>query len=103
MPWRTILEVAKVMVGNTAMKASIFECCSNSEDVIDYDWAGSDSSKPVHVCSVIKNNEAIFVQCTELKPEILFHPFTFRDGLTPAKWIAQINCKKIGYMTGGGV
>lgn len=100
MPWRTILEVAKVMV-EYGYEASILNACSNSEDVIDYDWAGSDSSKPVHVCSVIKNNEAIFVQCTELKPEILFIPFTFRDGLTPAKWIAQINCKKIGYMTGG--
>ena len=95
MPWRTILEVAKVMV-EYGYEASILNACSNSEDVIDYDWAGSDSSKPVHVCSVIKNNEAIFVQCTELKPEILFIPFTFRDGLTPAKWIAQINCKKIG-------
>ena len=100
MPWRTILEVAKVMVEH-GYEASILNACNNREDIIDFDWAGSDSSQPVHVCSVIKNNEAIFVKCKNLKPEVLFIPFTFRDGLAPAKWIAKINCKKIGYMAGG--
>ena len=33
MPWRTILEVAKVMV-EYGYEASILNACSNSEDVI---------------------------------------------------------------------
>ena len=102
MPWRTILEVAKVMV-EQGHEANILNVCNCSEDVQDYDWRESDgcSSKPIHIFSVIKNDTAILAKCSELKPEVAFIPFTFRDGLKPAKWIAKVNCKKIGYMAGG--
>ena len=102
MPWRTILEVAKVMVEH-GHEANILNACNQDDDVCDYDWKGNDdgSSKPVHIYSVINNNTAILTRCTELKPDTLFIPFTFRDGLAPAKWIAQVNCTKIGYMAGG--
>lgn len=102
MPWRTILEVAKVMVEH-GYEASILNACNNQEDVIDYEWAGSDgcASTTVHVCSVLKNDSTVLSKCEALQPEVIFIPFTFRDGLKPAKWIARVNCKKIGYMAGG--
>lgn len=102
MPWRTILEVAKVMV-EQGYEANILNVCNCSEDVQDYDWRECDgcSSKPIHIYSVIKNDTDILAKCSEQKPEVAFIPFTFRDGLKPAKWIAKVNCKKIGYMAGG--
>lgn len=101
MPWRTILEVARVMV-EKGHKANILNACNNQEDVIDYDWTGFDTlGSSVHVCSVIKKNSAILSKCKALQPEVLLIPFTFRDGLNPAQWIARVNCKKVGYMAGG--
>lgn len=94
MPWRTILEVAQEMINN-GHNASILNACYNSKDVCDY------KQNEVTIYSVIKNDNLILEKCKSLKPEALFIPFTFRDGLKPAKWIADIHCKKIGYMTGG--
>lgn len=102
MPWRTILEVAKVMV-EQGHEANILNVCNCSEDVQDYDWRGFDgcSLKPIHIYSVIKNDTTILAKCSELKPEVMFIPFTIRDGIKPAKWITQVNATKIGYMAGG--
>lgn len=106
MPWRNILEVAKVMVDDS-YDASILNACYDKKDVVDYVWngpsgsSGKDCEKGVKVYSVQKEDDAIVKKCKELNPDVLFIPFTFRDGLKPAKWIAQISCKKIGYMAGG--
>lgn len=94
MPWRTILEVAKVMEKD-GHKVTILNACYEEKDVIDYEW------QSVRIESVIKQDAAIVQKCGELKPDVLFIPFTFRDGLKPAKWIAQVKCRKIGYMAGG--
>lgn len=94
MPWRTILEVAKVMEKD-GHNVTILNACYEEKDVIDYEW------KSVKIQSVIKQDVAIVHKCSELKPDVLFIPFTFRDGLKPAKWIEHVQCRKIGYMAGG--
>lgn len=102
MPWRTILEAARVMVEH-GYEADILNACNNKKDVIDYNWTGSDgcASSSVHICSVIKEDSAILSKCAVFQPDVLFIPFTFRDGLKPVQWISRVNCKKIGYMAGG--
>lgn len=94
MPWRTILEVAKVM-RESPHDAVILNACNDDKDVIDYEWQG------VPVVSVIKEDGAIMTKFEELCPNAVYIPFTFRDGLKPANWIAKVDCKKIGYMAGG--
>ncbi len=102
MPWRTILEVALVMVEN-GHDACILNACNREKDVVDYVWHSSLSScyKGVKVYSILKRDTDIQTKCVDLCPEVLFIPFSFRDGLRPARWIAQISCTKIGYMAGG--
>jgi len=102
MPWRTILEVALVMVEN-GYETCILNACNGEKDVVDYVWHGFTPScyKGVKVYSVLKRNTDILNKCVDLCPDVLFIPFTFRDGLRPARWIAQISCTKIGYMAGG--
>lgn len=94
MPWRTILEVAKVM-GKDGHDVTILNACYEEKDVIDYEW------QSVKIESVIKQDAAIVQKCSSIKPDVLFIPFTFRDGLKPANWIAQVKYRKIGYMAGG--
>lgn len=94
MPWRTILEVAKVM-SCEGHDVIILNACYDERDVIDYEW------QSVKIKSVKKQDSAIVLMCDELRFEVLFIPFTFRDGLRPAKWIAQVKSWKIGYMAGG--
>lgn len=94
MPWRTVLEVAKV-IQNEGHEVYVLNACYDQNEAIDFEW---DSVK---IRSVLKKDTLIVRMCNELKPEVLFIPFTFRDGLKPAKWIAQVGCRKVGYMAGG--
>lgn len=102
MPWRTILEVAKVMQ-EAGHKVAILNACNKEEDVFDYGWAGIDGLyiEPVQIRSVLKTDEAVLTKLNELSPHTLYIPLTFREGIKPAKWIEKVTCKKIGYMAGG--
>lgn len=102
MPWRTILEVAKVMQ-EAGHKVAILNACNKEEDAFDYEWAGIDGlyKEPVQIRSVLKTDEAVLIKLNELGPQSLYIPLTFREGIKPAKWIEKVTCKKIGYMAGG--
>lgn len=102
MPWRTILEVAKVMQ-EAGHKVAILNACNKEEDVFDYGWAGIDGQNidTVQIRSVLKNDEAILTKLKELNPHSLYIPLTFREGMRQAKWIEKAPCMKIGYMAGG--
>ena len=102
MPWRTILEVAKVMQ-EAGHKVAILNACNKEEDVFDYGWAGIGGlyKEPVQIRSVLKTDEAVLTKLNELSPNTLYIPLTFREGIKPAMWIEKVTCKKIGYMAGG--
>lgn len=94
MPWRTILEVAKVMNCN-GHQAIILNGCYDKSVAEDREWQG------VGILSVENAAEALIAKCGELKPDVMFIPFTFRSGWKASQWPAKLDCKKIGYMAGG--
>ena len=94
MPWRTILEVAKVM-NSKGHQAIILNGCYDKSVAEDGEWQG------VGILSVENAAEALIAKCRELKPDVMFIPFTFRSGWKASQWPSQVACRKVGYMTGG--
>ena len=94
MPWRTILEVASVFK-TKSYKVIIINACHDMTYCKSYDWHG------IYIKSLEIGYDKLADVINELNIELVFIPFTWRDGLKSMSIIGRISCKKIAYLPGG--
>lgn len=94
MPWRTILEVAKVMKQSNH-EPVLLNACYDENIRNDYEWQG------VKVKALKTGFEVLCYELTKLQVDVVYVPFTWRDGLKNLSIFNSLNCQKIAYMTGG--
>lgn len=94
MPWRTILEVAKY-ANNMGHDAILLNGCYDDKHIINYEW----SDVPIYGMPVGFDN--LLDKVKQLKIDVLYMPFTWRDGIKKLDIFSKIPCVKIAYITSG--
>ena len=94
MPWRTILEVAKVMT-HEEHEVLVLNACYDESIRKDYEWQG------VEVKAVSAGFGILSTELVAWNADAVFVPFTWRDGLKDLSILSRVGCKKIAYMAGG--
>lgn len=94
MPWRTILEVAKVITAD-GYQVIILNACHDIACCKSYEWHG------VYINPIEIGYENLANMVKDSNIEVLFIPFTWREGLKDMSILGQIPCKKIAYLPGG--
>ncbi len=94
MPWRTILEVAKVMLSE-GHEVIILNACHDNDDCKDYLWEG------VFIESIGVGYEKLADKVASKNIHTIYLPFTWRDGLKDLSGLSAIECQKIAYLPGG--
>lgn len=94
MPWRTILEVAKVFKAD-GYKVIILNACHDLIYCKSYEWHS------IYIKSLEIGYDKLANVIIENNIEVIFIPFTWREGLKNISIIGRIRCKKIAYLPGG--
>ncbi len=94
MPWRTILEVAKVM-HSEGHEVIVLNACHDNNDCKNYQWEN------VCVEAIAIGYEKLAVEVKRKNIHTIFLPFTWRDGLKDLSGLSAIDCQKIAYLPGG--
>lgn len=94
MPWRTILEVAKVMT-REGHEPIVLNACYDESIRNDYEWQG------VKIRALSVGFDMLATELIKEVADVAFLPFAWRDGLKDLSILTQVNCRKIAYMAGG--
>lgn len=94
MPWRTILEVAKHMEID-GHNICIINACYNINERTDYVWNN------ISIYAIKPGYSSLSDFIRSQKISTLFMEIKWRDGLKNWEHIKKLNCKKIGYFSGG--
>lgn len=94
MPWRTILEVAKVMT-TEGHDTLVLNACYDENIRKDYEWRG------VAIKALPTGFDILATELVASDADVVFVPFTWRDGLKDLSIFNRVKCKKIAYMAGG--
>lgn len=94
MPWRTILEVARVMITD-GCKTVILNACHDEGNNESYKWKGVD------ILSIGTGFDRLADTIMEKGIKTVFIPFTWREGLKDLFILNRIPCQKIAYLPGG--
>ncbi len=92
MPWRTVLEVAKVL---TVKGSDVIVLNACHEETPNYQWQG------VEIVSINIGYDKLAEVVKQENIHTIFIPFTWRDGLKELSEFGRINCQKIAYLPGG--
>lgn len=94
MPWRTILEVAKLMTME-GHEPIVLNACYEESIRSDYEWQG------VKIKALPVGFDKLVLELIAEVADVLFVPFTWRDGLKDLSIFNRVDCQKIAYMAGG--
>lgn len=94
MPWRTILEVAKVMTAE-GHDTLVLNACYDENIRKDYECQG------VVIKALPTGFDVLATELVASYTDAVFVPFTWRDGLKDLSIFSRVGCKKIAYMAGG--
>lgn len=94
MPWRTILEVARVMIAD-GYKTVILNACHDKINNKNYKW------KEVDILLIETGFDRLANTIIKRGIKTVFIPFTWRDGLKDIFILNRISCQKIAYLPGG--
>ena len=93
MPWRTLIEVAKVMTDNN-FQVEILTASVERENK-DYTY------QSIEIKSVPRNFNALATFINKNEYDALYFPVTWRDGFKNLSVLKSITCEKIAYFPGG--
>ena len=91
MPWRTILEVARVMIAD-GCRTVILNACHDEGNNKNYKWEGVD------ILSIETGFSKLADTIMERGIKTVFIPFTWREGLTDLYILNRLPCQKIDYL-----
>lgn len=94
MPWRTILEVAKVMT-HEKHEVLVLNACYDESIRKDYEW------QSVAIKALQIGFDVLAKELVAWDADAVFVPFSWRDGLKDLSILNHVGCKKIAYMAGG--
>lgn len=94
MPFRTLIEVAKVM-NEHGLKAEVLNSPVDAKVVEDYDYDG------VKIRRCPRGFDQLSQWVNEQGYDAFFFPSTFRDGLKNLDGLKRMRCKKIAYVPSG--
>lgn len=94
MPWRTLIEVAKVSSRNKDINISIL---SSSE----IEKTKERKYQTVDVVEIPKGKKHFLKYCLENEIDVIYYPVSWRDGLKSMKFLDKLKFTKIAYITGG--
>lgn len=95
MPFRTILEVAKVMNAK-GWNAVVLNSSVSIDEGMDYEWQG------VKIVQVPRQSNSLCDYVNRHGYDVFFSPATFRDGLKrDIRGLRQMTCRKFAYIPSG--
>ncbi|MCD8237558.1 MAG: glycosyltransferase [Prevotellaceae bacterium] len=94
MPFRTILEVAKVMVAN-GWEADILNSSVSEADAKDFEWQG------IRIVQCPRNFRELSEWVNDRHYDVFFFAATIREGLKDLSGLGLMNCRKIAYIPSG--
>ena len=94
MPFRTLLEVAKVMKRN-GWDADVLNSCVLGTDAKDFEWQG------VKIVQCPRDFSELSFWVNERSYDVFFFAATIREGLRDLSKFSQMSCRKIAYVPSG--
>ena len=94
MPFRTILEVAKVMKSQ-GWKADVLSSCVSQHCDLDFEWQG------IRVVQCPRDFGALSDWVNSNGYDVFFFAATIREGLRNLNAFQKMTCKKIAYIPSG--
>lgn len=94
MPFRTILEVAKVMVAH-GWEATILNSSVSERDAKDFEWQG------IHIVQCPRDFGELSEWVNNRHYDVFFFAATIREGLKNLSGLERMSCRKIAYVPSG--
>lgn len=94
MPWRTLVEVAKVMNMQKGIEAVVLSS-SNVSEICEREY------QDINIIEIPKGNTALLNYGLNYPFHVIFYPVAWRDGLKSLQFLKGLKCEKIAYMPGG--
>ena len=94
MPFRTVLEVAKVMTAH-GWETDILNSSVSERDAKDFEWQG------IHIVQCPRDFEELSEWVNARNYDAFFFAATIREGLKNLSGLRLMNCRKIAYVPSG--
>ncbi len=95
MPWRTVLEIARIMQKDGKSKVIVLNGVKGVTDDTSYTYHN------VHIQGIHKNLKELAQAVHALQAEVLFIECKWRDAIKGFSPLNKLECKKYAYFTGG--